>query len=62
MQCTHTFVSQVSSAQDDQVSVRVIAMGKDVVRISFHLDIEPEDVVQVCKKLKFLLTAIKNSE
>ena len=57
-----SFFFKVSSAEEDRVSVKLIAMGKDVVRISFHLNIGTEDVPKLCTKLKYVLAEIKNKK
>ena len=35
-------------------------MGTNVIRIALHLDISDKDANEVCQKLKYVFTEIKN--
>jgi hypothetical protein len=51
---------QTSEDPDDQVAVQICQMGKNTIRICFHLDNSDDKMVdQICKKIRFVFNDIK---
>jgi len=52
---------QTSNAdEDDKVSVKIISMGTQLIRVSLHLDVTEEMTDKVCRKLAFVFRTFRN--